>query len=432
MRWWLPVLAALLLPGAAAARPVLLVSLDGLRASDSHRPADMPELAALAATGSAAQGVIGVWPSLTYPAHTTLITGRSPAEHGIGGNEAFDPTDHNDGGWMWYAEDIRGDTLWAAAHRAGLRTAAINWPVTVGAPIDFNLPQIWRSWAAPDPQWARAVATPGLEARLATITGAANPPASDGSCAADAVRVRYAAALLASEHPALLALHLGCIDHVQHDFGPDAPQAAAARRRADAMLGELVRAARRANPDVAIAVVSDHGFAPVHTAINLEAAFREAGLIGPEGQPWQAAPWPMVGSAAVVLHDPGDAAVHARVAALLARLAADPRLGIERILAGPEARATGGTASAAFWVAFKPGYTSGGRRSGPLVQSAEVKGSHGYPPTLPDMVATLVISAPGTPDLAQRMVDMREIAPMLARILGVTLEPAVASPPAGR
>ncbi|MBU6269419.1 MAG: ectonucleotide pyrophosphatase/phosphodiesterase [Sphingomonadales bacterium] len=411
--------AALLLPTAAPARPLLLISLDGLRAADSHDAAQMTELAALAAVGQSAQAVRGTWPTLTYPAHTTLITGRSPAEHGIGGNEAFDPTDSNDAGWMWYAEDIRGDTLWAAARRAGLTTAAINWPVTVGAPIDFNIPQVWRSWTAPDPQLTRALATPGLEQRLATITGAAYPAGAGGTCDADSIRARYAAALLAAEHPALTAVHLECIDHAQHDYGPDSPQAAAARIRIDAVLGTLIRVARATRPDIAIAVVSDHGFAPVHTAVNLEAAFRDAGL-GAGTPGWQAAAWPMVGTAAVILRDPADAAVRARVAALLDRLAADPRLGIARVLSGADAAATAGTPRAAFWIAFKPGYTSGGHRHGPLVQRAEVKGSHGDPPDDPAMLAAFVLGEQ-SPAISPGVIDMRAIAPMLAGILGVQL-----------
>jgi predicted AlkP superfamily pyrophosphatase or phosphodiesterase len=74
-----------------------------------------------------------------------MITGVSPAKHGIFTNNTFDPFWKNFDGWYWYAEDIRVPTLWDAALGAGLVTANVHWPVSVGAKITYNLPQIWRS-----------------------------------------------------------------------------------------------------------------------------------------------------------------------------------------------------------------------------------------------------------------------------------------------
>ena len=67
------------------------------------------------------------------PSHTTLITGVWPAEHGIYNNHEFDPFQRYFEAWNWYASQIRVPTLWQAAHKAGLRTASIGWPVSVGA-----------------------------------------------------------------------------------------------------------------------------------------------------------------------------------------------------------------------------------------------------------------------------------------------------------
>jgi hypothetical protein len=100
-----------------------------------------PFLRRLAAEGTYAEGVIGVWPTVTYPSHTTLVTGVSPAEHGIYANLEFDPEHHFAESWFWCAAQIRVSTLWQAAHRAGKVTASIGWPATVGADsIDYLLP----------------------------------------------------------------------------------------------------------------------------------------------------------------------------------------------------------------------------------------------------------------------------------------------------
>ena len=87
----------------ASARPVLLISIDGLRPGDvaeaEQRGLKIPNLRRFLAEGSYADGVVGVLPTVTYPSHTTLLTGASPAAHGIVGNNTFDPAQINAGGW---------------------------------------------------------------------------------------------------------------------------------------------------------------------------------------------------------------------------------------------------------------------------------------------------------------------------------------------
>ena len=419
---WLAALLALA-GWPAWAGPVLLISLDGLRSGDVIGNPALPALSALQHEGVWADGVLGVWPALTYPSHATLITGASPARHTIGGNEAFDPTGDNVEGWMWYAQDLKADSLWSAARRAGLKTAALNWPVTVGAPIDYNLPQIWRARTEEDRKLEAALSTPGLRAELEALTGQPFPLGSDGSCEADARRAAHAAALIAAKRPDLTALHLECVDHLQHDFGPGSPQASEGLAQLDAIVGKLIAAARRELPGLSVVVVSDHGFAPVRTAINLGRAFREAGLSGTAD--WRAAVWPMSGSAAVVLRDPADQAARAAVRRLLARLARQPRLGIARIAEREEIVRHGGSRQAAFWVLFRPGFSAGGYSDGPLIQRSEIKGTHGYPGEEPAMQALLIASGPGLAGKGSLgRIDMRAIAPAIAARLEITLEHA--------
>ena len=119
---------ALVLGGMAAGQgePSLLVmvSVDGLRpdyitAADA-RGAKVPHMRRFLKEGSFAEGVEGVIPTVTYPSHTTLVTGVSPAKHGIFGNLTFDPLRENQSGWYWYAEDIKVPTLWDVARQAGM------------------------------------------------------------------------------------------------------------------------------------------------------------------------------------------------------------------------------------------------------------------------------------------------------------------------
>jgi len=91
--------------------PVLLISIDGLRPADvlqaGQRGLRLPNLRRFMTEGSYATDVRGVLPTLTYPSHTTLLTGVSPEQHGIAGNLTFDPTNQNQQGWAWYARRSR-------------------------------------------------------------------------------------------------------------------------------------------------------------------------------------------------------------------------------------------------------------------------------------------------------------------------------------
>src|SRR5262245_41299549 len=170
-RWLALVLAVLvaLTGGAAAQDPaplLMLISVDGLR-PDYVTAADrqglkIPALRRLLAEGAFAEGVQGVVPTTTYPSHTTMLTGVWPAGHGILANTLFDPARAGERAWYWYAEDIRVPTLWDAAARAGWKTASVMWPVSVGARVDWNIPEFWHLGGPGDAKLMRLVSTPGL------------------------------------------------------------------------------------------------------------------------------------------------------------------------------------------------------------------------------------------------------------------------------
>ena len=420
--------------GQEKAQSVLVViSIDGLRPdyitdADAHG-AKVPNLRRFLKEGAYAEGVQGVVPTVTYPSHTTLMTGVWPAKHGIYANTTFDPLQVNYQGWYWYAEDIRVPTLWSAAANAGWTTASLQWPVTVGAKITWNIPELWRAGTPEDAKLLRVVSTPGLmdeaKAEIGEYRGGI-----DASGAGDEQRGKYAVWILEKKKPGLLTLHLTALDHIEHETGIFSAEAIAILEKLDAVIGRVREAAEKLAPGHAIvAVVSDHGFAKCDRQLNLFPAFLEAKLfsVNEKGKitDWKAMPWETGGSAAIVLKDPGNQETVGAVRELLAKLAGDPANGIDRVLEAGELHQRGGYPNASFFVGLKPGWRTGAALTGALVTEIKPGGTHGELPDLPDLRAAFFVVGPKLPAGKNLgLIDMRDIAPTLAKEAGLSLPTA--------
>jgi predicted AlkP superfamily pyrophosphatase or phosphodiesterase len=435
------VLSMFIAAAAACASPVLMISLDGLRPGDvldaKKRGLKLPNLQTFVKTGAYATGVRNALPTLTYPNHTTLITGVWPAQHGIYNNAVFDPLGKNMDAYYWYEADIKTATLWDAVHNKHGIVASVSWPVDVGADsIDYNVPEYWRAQTPDDLKLLRALATPGLIARLEHDTGVPLGALFGLEPQHDVARTRYAETLYDLTRPELMTVHLVSLDHEQHTFGPDSPEAHAALEKLDGDVGELIAVVRRDDPSVTVVIVSDHGFAPVSREVNLGKAFVEAGLVTYDAEKrkvvsWDAIPWNAGGSSMIVLAHPDDQAVKDRVAALLAKLSADPANGIARVIDKSGIEARGGSGKASFWIDFKIGYMAGNSYTGPFLAPSPLKGEHGYFPENKEMRATFLIDGPSIATLKNRKlgeIDMRDIAPTIARILDVPFPTAAGKP----
>jgi predicted AlkP superfamily pyrophosphatase or phosphodiesterase len=415
---------------ASSAPMVLLISVDGMKPeavidAQSHG-LKVANLRAFMTEGAYASGVRGVLPTLTYPSHTTLLTGASPAKHGIYDNTTFDPLLRNQRGWYWYAEDVKVPTLWDAAAAAHLKTANIYWPVSVGADITYNLPQIWRTGTDDDLKLQRALSTAGLEQELSADLGR-YPGGMEETVAEDEIRARFAIRLLQKKHPSFFTVYLTGLDTEEHLSGPFSAKSNETLERLDAIVGSLRAAAEKASPGRAtICVVSDHGFAAVEHDVNLYAAFRDAGLLTVDKDNaitgWKAMLWPAGGSAAVMLADPSDQTVRARVKALLDKLASDPANGIERIWSPEEVQHGGGFPQAAYLIALRIGYETAYSLSLPLITKPSNLGMHGYVPERTEMRSSFFIVGPHiAKGRAMGEIDMRQIAPTIADILHIRL-----------
>ena len=417
--------ASFALGATGASRHVVLISIDGMRPASylDAGPAKIPTLRALKASGAWASGVVGVLPTVTYPSHTTMITGVPPLVHGIENNTVVDPEGRSNGAWYWYARDIKVPTLPGLLRASGHTTAAVSWPVTVGMELDYNVPEHFRSRHPEALSLLRALSTPRnlIELYEAGLPSPLPWPATD------AERAGLAAYIIRTFRPAYTMLHIFDNDSASHEHGPDSPQALAALEESDAhvkrVLDALGEAGIRERTDVVI--VSDHGFLPLETQLQPNFTFKQAGLITVNDRGvitgWDAYLKTAGGAGFVYLSRAGDSALAAQVRSLLDGLAADPANGIDRVWTRGDLDRVGAAPGATFALTMRPGFYTGAAHAA-LRQPTAGKGGHGFDPSMPALHASLIVSGPGVTkkgDLG--VVRMTQIAPTIARWFGVRL-----------
>ncbi len=418
----------------SAAPALVLISVDGMKpeyvTEAKQHGLKIPVLRSFMTHGSYADGVIGVIPTVTYPSHTTIVTGVWPGQHGVVDNTVFDPFREHPNTWYWDFSDIKVPTLYTAADGAGIKTANVGWPVTVGAPIDYNVAEGTQSEHTDKPS-----SSPYNPPNILDQIGI-HPTASTDQ---DVTKTAEAVAILKKFHPGLLLVHLTDLDHQEHEHSPFSSEANAALEVIDGQIGQIEQAALALDPHARIVIVSDHGFLRVDHHTNLNVLLAEAGLIqlgpekpgrrGPSVISWQAEAWAAGGSNAIILQHPEDAALVARVRGVLEKAKADGHNGIETILEHEEIVKRGGFPEASFLVDFKDGYDPGGAFAGAVVEDAPSTGMHGYLPSRPAMRSAFLIQGE---DIAQGrdlgVIDMRQIAPTLAGLLKIDLPTANQKP----
>ncbi len=370
---------------AEAPVPLLLVSIDGLRA-DALGRGDTPHLDRLAAGGVRAQWMRPSYPVLTFPNHFTLVTGLRPDHHGVVHNAMKDPVlgrfavadaaAARDPAW-WQAQP-----LWTTATRAGIVTGVWAWPGAAAA-IDGVVPRYFHAFDASVP----------LQPRI------------------DAVAAWLAAPGAARAHFA--AVYLEQVDQAGHAAGPSADATRAAIRAVDAALGALLARLDAAGIAVDVVVVSDHGMAEVpeghYLAVEEMAAMDEAEVTS-VGQ--------VIGLVPRAGH---EAAVTARLAGRHAQYECWRRQDIPaRLHYGTHPRVPplvcqmdeGWNALPQAWLERR---AADGRHD---------RGAHGYDPDAPSMRAVFIAHGPSfRAGAVLPPFDNVDVYPLLARRLGLAPQP---------
>lgn len=408
---------------------VVLVSIDGFRPDfylEEQWPA--PNLKRMAREGVHAEGVTGVFPSVTYPSHTTIVTGARPIAHGIYYNTPFEPA-RQTGKWYWESASIQVPTLWDAVKAKGLKSASFLWPVTVGAPIDYNVPEVWSLTKGADRTEAmRAAATSGfLEELEREVTGKIHSGTFNGDYLNREDRIgEMAAYTLENYKPNLMALHLVATDHFQHEQGRDGHKVHTALAASDRAIGKILEAAERADllDKLTIIITGDHGFVNIHAALSPNVWLVEEGLMEDRKDrgDWKAAFHTAGASAFLILKDPKDQGTLEAVKAKLAILP-EAYKKLFRVVDRAELDAIGADPNAALALAPVPGIAMSRKSSGPAL-SARSGGTHGYFPDFAQIETGFVAWGAGVAAAKQvPNLKLEDIAPIISELLNLEMKP---------
>jgi predicted AlkP superfamily pyrophosphatase or phosphodiesterase len=272
--------------GIAAENPnrqhrVILITIDGGAAFYFDDPkAPLTNLRRIAAEGVVARGMKVSNPAVTWPNHTTLVTGVSPAKHFLLYNGLMVP--NKKGGLTRESERSKSEliavpTVYDFLHAKGFSTAAVNWPATQkAATLDFVLPDLHTPLPFTTPQLIKELTAEKIlnESSVEAFLNVATPKREE-------IWRDIACYLLRTHKPNLMLLHFLIADGMQHRFGPQSPEAYEALGLIDQHIGKLFDTLEKSGlrESTTVLIGADHGFARFDKQVVATAVLHKAGLL---------------------------------------------------------------------------------------------------------------------------------------------------------
>jgi predicted AlkP superfamily pyrophosphatase or phosphodiesterase len=368
---------------------LVVISIEGLDyrfLKDADRlHLKIPVLRKMMARGAVADGMVGVPPTDSWPAVTTLVTGVTPARHGVVFNDRLDQTS-------------KATTLWQAAMKAHRKTVLLNWPATATASADFVCPQVWdkpqQSEVPFDPMSQKC--TPGLVARIASVY-----PRFTKNLWNDESAIMALDYLLQYENPDLSLVELADLDSEEHETGALSLYSREILENDDELLGQMIA---HLHPHTMVAIVSGNGFETEEHVVR---------------------PHVMAGSSTVEVKDGLIGTTDPKAAAALRKLLPLKKNGLAREVPLAEVKRYAPELSG--WVAAfatMPGYVAV-ETPGPAVGPGSHKGVHGLWPTRLNYRSVFLVSGDRVrPGVHLGEISVLDVAPTLASMVGVALPEA--------
>ncbi|MGB4398461.1 MAG: ectonucleotide pyrophosphatase/phosphodiesterase [Daejeonella sp.] len=412
---------------AQTAKHVILVTIDGFR-PDFYLDSEWqtPNLREMMKDGAYARGVNSVFPSMTYPSHTTIVTGVQPAKHGIFYNNIF-TADAAPQKPYWQDSSIHVPTIWKAAKSKGMTVASLYWPVSANAPVDYNIPDIGSLGDGVREQYSLPQ---GFYAEVKKEVFGGVDKIDHGK---NQNIAKIAAHIIKKSKPELMTIHVFSVDGASHAVGRNGTRVQDAVADADAAVGIIIDALKAAGiwESTVLLIGGDHGFYDVNKVISPNVWLKEAGLINDlKTGDWKAQFNTVGGSAYLYLKDPSDKSTAKKVKALL-KAQPDSVQQYYRMVSRKQLDKGGYNPNVAFALTAENDGSFSAANTGDALKPGK-GGAHGHFPDTKNIRTGLVAHGPGIRKGAViEEMNLSDITPIIVKLLGIPFPKVEGKIPAG-
>ena len=371
---------------------VIVISFDAVSEEDLEFLSKQPNFSKLIKNGALIKNVESVYPSLTYPAHATIVTGKYPKNHGVINNTVLDFKNDNPD-WYWYRKYIKGDTIFDLAEKSGMKTCSILWPVTARSKITYNMPEIFCTKRYDNQILKSALAGSkiyqvNMNKRFGYLRQGMEEPYLDNFA------TEVAKKTIRELKPNLILLHLIDSDSQKHKYGIENKKVIESLKRHDERLGEIIESLKLAGiyEDSTIIALGDHSQINVNNVIKLNSILMKNDLINVNGnkiKSYKAIAKSCDGSSYIYLKNKNDVETRKKVRDILNELKNKYSNVIEEVYNNEEIKNLGADINASFMIEAKRGYYFIDDFLGEAIEvideSSKIKhklrASHGYLPS---------------------------------------------------
>jgi predicted AlkP superfamily pyrophosphatase or phosphodiesterase len=258
---------------------LFVISFDGLSTLDFDYIASLPNFKQFIEKASYCKKVYSVYPSLTYPAHTSIVTGKYPKNHGIINNTLLQPN-RKSPDWYWYRKDVKGETLYDLAIERGMKVASLLWPVTARSKIQYNMPEIFANRPCQNQILVSLLnGSPlfqiWLNSKFGQLRNGIKQPNLDNFTHQSLLYT------IKNKKIDLYLVHYTDLDAMRHLYGFNSNEAKMALQRHDKRLGEIIKTQKECGiyDESTVVVLGDHSSLDEDKIINLNLLFKQKGYI---------------------------------------------------------------------------------------------------------------------------------------------------------
>ena len=415
-----------------AKQRLIMISLDAVGARDIPYLCTLPNFGKLWKRGAKCAHVQSVYPSITYPAHVSIVTGKKPVNHGVINNTLLQPMRPSTD-WMWQRKYVKGTTLYDEAMKKGWKVASLLWPVTAKSRITYNLPEVlanrpWENQIMVSALNGSPLYELELNKKFGSLRDGVHQPALDNFVHASVLHT------IAKYNPEMVLIHFTDVDTNRHIYGLDHEKVTEAMMRHDKRLGELMDMLEATGDmdKTTVVILGDHCQFDTERVVYLNFLLKQEGFLEADGD--KITDYIYISKncdgCTYIYENPKRRATEEefeKLTNLLEKCKEDPLYGIDRIFTGKEAGALGADDTCVFLVEAKApvfylDYCHTLTESVSEMKKGKMRGTHGYLPDKPDYETFFMAFGYGIREGVEvPSMNLYDEGPTLAKIIDVML-----------